>query len=138
MTAVISPAITAHIQSLCEAIASDPEVQSAREQAEAFLANEQSVALYRDVMTMGRQLEHQHRSGLEIEDEAISRFQSLQNKADADESIRAFTAAQEILQDVANQVNGFVTKTLERGQVPSADEVLGSGGCCGGGGCGCH
>ncbi|HYF35885.1 MAG TPA: YlbF family regulator [Prosthecobacter sp.] len=137
MTAVISPAISAQIQSLCEAIAADPDIQAARQSAEAFLANEQAVALYRDVVTMGRNLEQQHRSGLEIEDEDINRFQALQTKADADDSIRAFNAAQETLQDVATHVNGFVAKTLEKGRVPSTDEVFaGKGGC--GSGCGCH
>jgi cell fate (sporulation/competence/biofilm development) regulator YlbF (YheA/YmcA/DUF963 family) len=137
MTAALSPAITAKIQALCETIAADPEVRSARENAEAFLANEQAVALYRDVITMGRNLEQQHRSGLDIDDEDISRFQALQSKADADENIRAFNAAQEVLQDVASHVNGFVTKTLEKGRVPDAEEVFsGNGGC--GSGCGCH
>eukprot|EP01031_Cornospumella_fuschlensis_P015672 gene15672-19152_t len=92
MTAALSPAIASKIQSLCEAIAADPDIKAARDDAEAFLANEQSVALYRDVVTMGRTLEQQHRSGMEIEDEEISRFQSLQSKAYADDSIQAFTA----------------------------------------------
>lgn len=137
MTAVLSPAISAQIQSLCEAIAADPEVQAARQHAETFLANEQAVALYRDVVTMGRSLEQRHRSGVEIEDEDINRFQELQSKADADEDIRAFNAAQEILQDVAAHVNGFVTKTLEKGRVPNEEEVFGGNGGCGSG-CGCH
>jgi cell fate (sporulation/competence/biofilm development) regulator YlbF (YheA/YmcA/DUF963 family) len=137
MTAVLSPAISAQIQSLCEAIAADPDIQAARQNAEAFLANEQAVALYRDVVTMGRNLEKQHRSGMEIEDEDINRFQELQSKADADDKIRAFNAAQEVLQDVATHVNGFVAKTLEKGEVPSADEVFGGNGGCGSG-CGCH
>jgi cell fate (sporulation/competence/biofilm development) regulator YlbF (YheA/YmcA/DUF963 family) len=137
MTTALSPAITAQIQSLCEAIAADPEVQAARQSAEAFLANEAAVSLYRDVVTMGRNLEQQHRSGLDIDDEDLGRFQALQSKADADENIQAFNAAQEILQDVATHVNGFVTKTLEKGRVPNAEEVFsGNGGC--GSGCGCH
>lgn len=139
MTAALSPAIAAQIQSLCEAIAADPDIIAARQDAEAFLANEQAVALYRDVVTLGRNLEQQHRSGMEIEEEEINRFQSLQSKADADDRIQAFTAAQGVLQEVATSVNGFVTKTLEKGRVPSTDEVFGGGGggSCGSG-CGCH
>ncbi|MDZ4289029.1 MAG: YlbF family regulator [Prosthecobacter sp.] len=137
MTAALSPAIAAQIQSLCEAIAADPDIVAARQDAEAFLANEQAVALYRDVITLGRNLEQQHRSGLEIDEEEITRFQGLQSKADADDRIQAFTAAQDVLQEVATHVNSFVTKTLEKGRVPSIDEVFGSGGSCGTG-CGCH
>ena len=33
-------------------------------------------------------------------------------------------------------LGGFVTKTLEKGSVPTAEEVFGAGGC--GEGCGCH
>ena len=136
MTATLAPAIAAQLEALCAAIAADPDVKTARENAEAFLEDEQGVALYRDMVTMGRSLEQQHRSGVEIEDADIARFQSLQTKSEEHEGIRSFTAAQEVLQEVANHVNGFVAKTLEKGRVPSAEEVFGSGGC--GSGCGCH
>lgn len=136
MNAAIDPVIASHIEALCAAIAADPEVQAARTEAETFLADEQAVSLYRDVMTLGRSLEQRHRSGAELEPEEVSRFQSLQDQADAHEGIQAFMAAQDLLQDVATKVNGFVTKTLEKGRVPTHDEVFGQAGC--GQGCGCH
>ena len=136
MNAAIAPAIASHIEALCAAIAADPEVQSARADAESFLADEQAVALYRDVMTLGRSLEQRHRSGAEMEPQEVSRFQSLQEQADGNDTIQSFMAAQDLLQDVANKVNGFVTKTLEKGRVPTHDEVFGQAGC--GEGCGCH
>ncbi|GAA5133439.1 hypothetical protein GCM10023213_03260 [Prosthecobacter algae] len=136
MNAAIDPVIASHIEALCAAIAADPEVQAARNQAESFLADEGAVSLYRDVMTLGRSLEQRHRSGAEMEPSEVSRFQSLQDQADANEVIQSFMAAQDLLQDVANKVNGFVTKTLEKGRVPTHDEVFGQAGC--GEGCGCH
>lgn len=136
MSPAIAPAITAQIESLCAAIAADPEVQSARVAAEAFLADDQAVTLYREVMNLGRTLEQRHRSGVELEAGDLARFQSLQDQADQHEGIQRFMAAQDSLQTVANTVNGFITKTLEKGSVPDLDEVMG-GGCCGGG-CGCH
>lgn len=136
MNAAIDPVIASHIEALCAAIAADPEVQAARNQAETFLADEGAVSLYRDVMTLGRSLEQRHRSGAEMEPSEVSRFQSLQDQADANEVIQRFMAAQDLLQDVANKVNGFVTKTLEKGRVPTHDEVFGQAGC--GEGCGCH
>jgi cell fate (sporulation/competence/biofilm development) regulator YlbF (YheA/YmcA/DUF963 family) len=138
MSPAIAPAITAQIESLCAIIAADPEVQSARETAEAFLADDQAVTLYREVMNLGRTLEQRHRSGVELEAEDLARFQTLQDQADQHEGIQSFMAAQDALQAVANTVNGFITKTLERGRVPALEEVVGGGGCCGGGGCGCH
>ncbi|MES2505786.1 MAG: YlbF family regulator [Verrucomicrobiota bacterium] len=136
MNAAIDPVIASHIEALCAAIAADPEVQAARNQAESFLADEGAVSLYRDVMTLGRSLEQRHRSGAEMEPSEVSRFQALQDQADASEVIQSFMAAQDLLQDVANKVNGFVTKTLEKGRVPTHDEVFGQAGC--GEGCGCH
>ncbi len=136
MNAALDPVISSKIEALCEAIAADPEVQAARNSAETFLADEQAVALYRDVMTLGRSLEQRHRSGAELEASEVSRFEDLQKQADDHEGIQSFMAAQDLLQDVANKVNGFVTKTLEKGRVPTHDEVFGQGGC--GSGCGCH
>lgn len=136
MNAAIDPVIASHIEALCAAIAADPEVQAARNQAESFLADEGAVSLYRDVMTLGRSLEQRHRSGAEMEPSEVSRFQALQDQADGNEVIQSFMAAQDLLQDVANKVNGFVTKTLEKGRVPTHDEVFGQAGC--GEGCGCH
>jgi cell fate (sporulation/competence/biofilm development) regulator YlbF (YheA/YmcA/DUF963 family) len=141
MSPLIAPAITAQIEALCAAIAADPEIQSARDAAETFLADEQAVALYRDVMNLGRTLEQRHRSGVELEAEDLSRFQLLQDQADQHDGIQSFMAAQDALQKVANTVNGYITKTLEKGRVPALEEVMGSGGCCGGGGgggCGCQ
>lgn len=138
MSPLIAPAITAQLEALCATIAADPEVQSAREAAESFLADEQAVSLYRDVMNLGRTLEQRHRSGVELEAADVSRFQLLQDQADQHEGIQSFMAAQDALQNVANTVNGFITKTLEKGRVPAMEEVTGEGGCCGGGGCGCH
>lgn len=136
MNAAINPAIASKIEALCAAIAADAEVQEARNKAETFLADEEAVSLYRDVMTLGRSLEQRHRSGAELEPAEVSRFEALQGQADAHEGIQSFMAAQDLLQDVANKVNGFVTKTLEKGRVPTHDEVFGQAGC--GSGCGCH
>ncbi len=136
MNAAIAPAIASQLEALCAAIAADAEVKAARDQAETFLADEQATALYRDVMNLGRSLEQRHRSGQKLDPAEVSKFQDLQDQADAHEGIQSFVAAQDLLQEIANQVNGFVTKTLEKGRVPSAEEVFGQGGC--GEGCGCH
>ncbi len=137
MSTALAPAISAQVEALCAAIAADPEIQSARNAAETFLADEQGVSLYRDVMTLGRSLEQRHRSGAELEPTEVSRFQSLQDQADQHEGIQSFMAAQDSLQNVATTVNTFIAKTLEKGRVPAPEEVMGDGGCCNSGGCGC-
>ena len=103
------------IQELCAAIVADDEVQEARNNAEAFLADEAAVGLYRQVALAGRELE---------------------KKAEANSAVKEFQTAQQTLQDVAELINAWVTKTLEKGRVPTEEEVFPSGGC--GEGCGCH
>lgn len=140
MSTLLAPALSAQIEALCATIAADPDIQSARSAAETFLADEQSVSLYREVMTLGRSLEQRHRSGAELEPAEISRFQSLQDQADKNEGIQNFMAAQDTLQSVASTLNTYISKTLEKGRVPAAEEIASSG-CCGGGGgggCGCN
>ena len=136
MNTLAFPAIEAKLSDLCTAIVANPEVLSARERAEAFLADEDAVGLYREVITMGRSLEQREHEGAEIANDDIRAYEELQGKADAHDGIRAFSEAQLVLQGVANLVNGFVSKTLEKGRVPTNEEVLGGGGC--GEGCGCH
>lgn len=129
------------LNDLCAAIASDAEVTAAREQAEAFLADEDAVALYREVAQTQHALHHKKHAGETITQGEIQTFTALRNQADAHPLVRQFSEAQETLQGIANLVNGFVTKTLEKGRVPTQEEVFSAeSGCCGGGGgggCGC-
>lgn len=135
MTATLTPSIEENLKALCQAIASEPSVRSARDQAEAFLADEQAVSLYRDVMNMGRSLEQRHRAGETISPDDVNTFEDLREKADSHDGIRSFNEAQDVLQTIATAVNTYVTKTLEKGRVPAPEEIS-SGSC--GAGCGCH
>ncbi len=136
MSSSLPATVASRLNELCAAIADAPEIRSAREQAEAFLADDEAVGLYREMMTLGNRLHQIHHAGGEVEDAEVGRFESLRDRSEAHAGIQAFQEAQEVLQNVANFVNGFVTKTLERGKVPTHEEVFGSGGC--GAGCGCH
>ena len=133
--APIATTIEKKIQDLCAAIVADGEVQTAREQAETFLADEDAVSLYRDMATLGRSLHQKQHNGEEPTDTETRRFTDLQNRCEAHPAIAAFLEAQEVLSGIAETVNRYVSKTLERGQVPTESKVNG-GGC--GEGCGCH
>ena len=129
------------LHALCAAIVADKETNAARAQAEAFLADQEGVALYREVMNLGRSLHQLEHSGETPSPEDVARFEELREKSDAHEGITRFDEAQDHLQSIANMVNGYVTKTLQNGAIPTEEEMLASqGGCCGGGGgggCGC-
>ena len=126
------------LNDLCATIAADEEVTAAREQAEAFLADPSAVALYRELTQQEHALHQKQHSGEKLTDSEISAFSALRDRAESNPLVRQFSEAQETLQGIANLVNGFVTKTLEKGRVPTQEEVFGQqGGSCGTG-CGCH
>ena len=137
MPTMTTSAIEEKLQDLCAAIASDEEVLAARKQAEVFLANESAVTLYRQMAQAEQELHHKQHRGEKIADSEIAAFAALRAKAEANTLITRFSESQEVLQGVANLVNGFVTKTLEKGRVPTEEEVFGNQGGCGSG-CGCH
>lgn len=130
-----SPQIKSKIVELCETLVADSEVQSAREKAESFLANESAVSLYREMATLGRSLHQKQHHGEEPTADEVSRFTDLQDKCDENTAISSFLEAQDILRGIAEVVTSFVGKSLESGKVPSEAEVF-SKGC--GEGCGCH
>ncbi|MGK0185716.1 MAG: cell fate (sporulation/competence/biofilm development) regulator YlbF (YheA/YmcA/DUF963 family) [Verrucomicrobiales bacterium] len=129
------------LHSLCAAIVSDKETSAARAQAEAFLEDEQGVALYKELMNLGRSLHQLEANGEQPSPQDVARFEELRTQADGHDGINKFNAAQDHLQSIANMVNGYVTKTLQNGAIPTEEEMLAAeGGCCGGsggGGCGC-
>lgn len=139
MTTTAVSSIEEKLHSLCQAIVEDSEVQQARQQAEAFLADEQAVALYREVASTTHQFERRHQAGEKFSDEEIATFTSLRQRADEHPLIQGFHEAQHVLQEIATTVNAYVTKTLEKGAIPTEQEIAESqGGCCGGhGGGGC-
>ena len=124
------------LQALCHAIAEDAELKNARAKAEAFLADEGAVELFRGLMTKSRELQHRQHNGVEIADEEVQELVELKSAADGHEVIRSFHEAQDTLQGVAEMVSAFVSKTLEQGVVPTKAEALNTGSC--GSGCGCH
>jgi len=136
MTTLAVSSIEEKIQELCAAIVADDEVQEARANAEAFLANESAVEIYRQVARAGRELEQKQQHGVELSDAEIEAFNILQEKAEANPAVQTFQTAQQTLQDVAELIQAYVTKTLEKGRVPTEEEVFPKGGC--GEGCGCH
>ena len=58
----------------------------------------------------------------------------------ANHAERVFLDAQDELESLQKTIGKFVNMTLELGRVPTEQDIAESekGGCCGGGGCGCH
>ena len=93
--------IEAKLKELCTAIAQDAELQTARQQAEAFLADEEAVDLYRDLMSRSRDMQHRQRNGEDIHDEDVQQLVELKHAADNHSAIQSCHSAQDTLQRVA-------------------------------------
>lgn len=131
-----SPLIQSKIIELCEALVADGDIRSARDKAEAFLADDAAMSIYREMATLGRSLHQKQHHGEEPEGEEISRFHALQDSCEENSVISGFLAAQQILSGMAESVNAYVGKSLESGRVPTPEEMEKKGSC--GEGCGCH
>ena len=132
-----APAIQSKLLELCQAIAADAELQTARQNAEVFLADAGAMSLYREMATLGRELHQKQHHGEEPTADEITRFNALQDRCEGNPIIRSFLGAQDVLSGVGEVVNSYVGKSLQSGRVPTAEEMAPkSGGC--GEGCGCH
>lgn len=127
-----SPLIQTKLVELCEVLVADGEVQNARLQAEAFLADESAVSLYREMASLGRSLHQKQHQGEEPTGDEINRFNSLQDRCEENLLIAGFLSAQQALSAVAETVNAFVGRSLESGRVPAPEDMVKQGGC------GCH
>jgi cell fate (sporulation/competence/biofilm development) regulator YlbF (YheA/YmcA/DUF963 family) len=126
------------IQELCAAIIADEEVNTARERAEAFLADDEAVALYRRMSTLGRELHQRDHDGVQPSVADVNEYTSLQRLCSEHPGVTSFVESRQVLQGIAEMVSGYVSFTLEKGRIPSDNELWGDaeGGC--GEGCGCH
>ena len=135
------PALDTKIQELCQAILDDMRVQSAREQVEAFLEDDDARELYSAVAQKSEELHAKQNAGQELTEDDIKTFERLRTTAFSDTRVQQFSSARASLQEVEDRIVAYVEKTLELGRIPSESEVVRQGGgCCGGGGgggCGC-
>lgn len=135
------PALDTKIQELCQAILDDLRVQSAREQVEAFLEDDEARELYSSVAEKGQALHAKQQRGEELTESDVKTFEKLRAAAFADSRVQQFSNARATLQEVEDRIVAYVEKTLELGHIPSESEIVRQGGgCCGGGGgggCGC-
>jgi cell fate (sporulation/competence/biofilm development) regulator YlbF (YheA/YmcA/DUF963 family) len=134
------------IHDLCQAILTDAQVSSSREQIDAFLEDDDAREIYAAVMQKSDELQQKQRSGAELTDEDIIEYNRLRDRAFSDPRVQSFQMARGHIQEVEDKIVAYVEKTLELGRIPTPDEVVRQGGgCCGGGGgggcssggCGC-
>jgi cell fate (sporulation/competence/biofilm development) regulator YlbF (YheA/YmcA/DUF963 family) len=135
METIQESALSVKIRELCQAILEDPEVQSARQRVDDFMADEPARALYNEVMNKGNALQQKQERSQPLTGEEIASFERDRDALLRHPVARGYLEAQEQLHEVEHTVRQQVGKTLELGRLPSESDME-SGGC--GHGCGCH
>lgn len=119
---------------LCQTILDQPDMRSARERIQTFIADEKSRAQYDGLMAKGQALQEKQERSQPLSHEEISAFEKDRDALLSNPVARGFLNAQEELHHVHKSINEYVAKTLELGRLPT-DADLAEGGC--GDGCGC-
>ncbi len=129
-------AILQKTRELCETIVQQPQFQSIRQRIEAFLADPEAQSQYECLSDLGQQLHDKQHQGLTLTSAEIAAFDRQRESFAGNAIAAAFVQAQEEMHQIQQQITQYVSKTLELGAVPSAEDLAEGGSC--GSGCGCH
>jgi cell fate (sporulation/competence/biofilm development) regulator YlbF (YheA/YmcA/DUF963 family) len=139
MSAVLeSSPIVEKTKELCAQIVSDANFLKLQADVERFLNDEAAKLQYQSVHERGENLHHKQQAGVELGAAEIREFESARTALFENEVACSFMAAQRELEGLQKEIGKYVSATIELGRVPTEEEMAEkSGGCCGGGGCGC-
>jgi cell fate (sporulation/competence/biofilm development) regulator YlbF (YheA/YmcA/DUF963 family) len=128
-------AILEKTKALCQAIVDQPEISSIRRRVDAFLSDASARGQYETLMTKGQALQEKQTQGRQLERAEIADFEKHREVLLNNPIARGFLDAQEELHEIQHSIQKYVTKTLELGRVPKAEDMEDHS--CGDG-CGCH
>lgn len=120
---------------LCQAILDQPNIRSARQRIETFVADEKARTQYEGLMAKGQALQQKQQRSQQLTGEEIGAFEKERETLLSNPVARGFLEAQEEMHSVHQSINQLVSKTLELGRIPTEEDFESEGGC--GSGCGC-
>jgi len=131
----MSTKIEEKTQELCQTIIAEPEMISIRSRIDTFLADASARGQYETLMGMGQALQEKQQHGQPLAPAEISDFEKSRESLLANPIARGFLDAQEEIHEIQHSIQKKISKTLELGRLPTAED-LEEGSC--GHGCGCH
>ena len=133
-------AVMTKARELCEEIANDTRFLALQKDVERFLDNDEAKLMYQSVHERGSELHQKQHAGVELSSTEIQEFESARDELMKNGIAKSFMDAQGELENLQRAISKYVGMTMELGRVPTADDFAQAegGGCCGGGGCGCH
>lgn len=131
-------AVISKTKELCAQIAQDPTFLKLQADVERFLNDDAARLQYQSVHERGEELHQKQHAGIELGAAEIREFEGARDALFQNEIARDFLSAQRELEGLQKQIGKYISSTIENGRVPSAEDLVESGGCCGGhGGGGC-
>lgn len=124
---------------LCAEITNDERVNELQDVVEKFLSDDAAKLQYQSVHERGEALHQKQHAGIELSPSEIREFEGARNALFDNQVAVDFMNAQRELEGIQSEIGKLVSMTLELGRVPTEEDLAeaNSGGCCGGGGCGC-
>ena len=127
--------ITKKTKELCKAIIDHSEMISIRNRIDTFLSDDGARGQYETVAGKGQALHEKQHRGQPLESAEISDFEKHRDTLLQNPVARGFLDAREELHEIQHSIQKYISKTLELGRVPTAED-LEDHSC--GDGCGCH
>ena len=121
---------------LCQAILDEFHSNGIRQRIDTFLSDATARGQYESLMSKGHALQEKQHNGQTLEPAEISAFENDRDALLKNPVASGFLDAQEEMHDLQSSVQKFVSKTIELGRLPSAEDLAEGGSC--GHGCGCH
>ncbi|MGH7993889.1 MAG: YlbF family regulator [Limisphaerales bacterium] len=136
-TQIEENAILEKTKALCQSIVDRLGMTSARRNINTFLADPNARSQYEAVVNKGKALQEKQAQGQQLESAEITDFEKHRDDLLNNPVARGFLDAREELHEIQHSIQKYVSKTLELGRVPEADDME-EDHSCGDGGCGCH
>ena len=120
---------------LCQTIIDQPEMISIRKRIDTFMSDPGARGQYEAVMSKGQALQEKQAQSQPLESAEIADFEKHRDDLMKNSIARGFLEAQEELHEMQHLIQKSISKTLELGRVPTAEDMEDHS--CGDG-CGCH
>ncbi|MDW8310170.1 MAG: YlbF family regulator [Verrucomicrobiales bacterium] len=132
-TSIMDGAVLEKTRELCAALAAEPGIIAIRQRINAFISDDRARAQYEQLMLAGQRLQEKQERAQPLSMEEIQEFERQRDAFFANPVARGFLEAQDELHRLQDSIHQHITKTLELGRVPEAEDFEES---CGPG-CGC-
>jgi len=121
---------------LCEAILEQLQTGGIKQRIDTFLADATARGAYESLMSKGQALQEKQHGGQVLEPSEITAFEGERDALLKNPVASGFLDAQEEMHEMQSSLKKLVSKTIELGRIPTAEDLAEGGSC--GSGCGCH